>query len=152
MAFRHLGGVFMDYRWFRNSKVLLLSPLLILLILAISCGGQPAATAPAAAPAATTAPAAAAPADILPLQRPYLLPRAQLPVRRLRTYPSLRLQPHRSRSLPRQVKLAAYSELRSLGSQRRLSLLTSTGRPSFSSVDLGACLSSLTPRPRTPST
>ena len=53
----------MGYRWFRNSKVLLLSPLLILLILVISCGGQPAATAPAAAPAATTAPAAAAPAD-----------------------------------------------------------------------------------------
>ena len=52
----------MDYRWFRNSKVLLLSPLLILLIIVIGCGGQSAATAPAAAPAATTAPAAAAPA------------------------------------------------------------------------------------------
>ena len=53
----------MGYRWFRNSRVLLSSPLLMLLIFVIGCGGQPAATAPAAAPEATTAPAAAAPAD-----------------------------------------------------------------------------------------
>jgi peptide/nickel transport system substrate-binding protein len=50
----------MGYRWFRNSRLLLLSPLFMLLIFVIGCGGQPAATAPAAAPAATTAPAAAA--------------------------------------------------------------------------------------------
>ena len=38
----------MGYRWFRNSRLLLLSPLFMLLIFVIGCGGQPAATAPAA--------------------------------------------------------------------------------------------------------